>query len=106
MANLKLEAYVSLQRIESFLREEEVPNWATSLQKHDPMAYPDMTGFTHASFAWSQASASRFTLGPLNVAFPHGKLSIVCGATGSGKTALLSSLLGGESASHLQPTRG
>jgi ABC-type siderophore export system fused ATPase/permease subunit len=88
-------AYVSMQRIEKFLAEEEVPSWATSLQKHDPMEHADVIGFNHASFSWSRSSATRFTLGPLNISFPRGKLSLVCGGTSSGKTALLSSLLGG-----------
>jgi ABC-type multidrug transport system fused ATPase/permease subunit len=89
-----LHAYVSMQRIQKFLAEDEVPNWATSLQKHDPAEHAGVTGFTHATFAWDTTSAARFTLGPLNLAFPHGKLSLVCGATSSGKTALLNSLLG------------
>jgi ATPase subunit of ABC transporter with duplicated ATPase domains len=87
-------AYVSMQRIEKFLDEEEVPAWATSLQKHDGLDNADAIRFQHASFSWSSSSGDRFTLGPLDIAFPHGKLSIVCGATAAGKSTLLLSLLG------------
>jgi ABC-type siderophore export system fused ATPase/permease subunit len=86
-----------MQRIERFLHEEEVPAWATTLKKHDIAAHQDMTGFVDAEFSWSRSSAPRFTLGPLNVAFPAGSLTLVSGATSSGKSALLAAMLGGES---------
>jgi ABC-type cobalamin/Fe3+-siderophores transport system ATPase subunit len=38
-----------------------------------------------------------FELGPLDITFPKGKLTLVSGATGSGKSALLAALLGGQS---------
>lgn len=99
-------AYVSMQRIEEFLKENEVPLWACSLERdvgppatesaHDTVD----VGFKAATFEWSSGSASsdapaRFQLGPLDVVFPQGNLSIVSGATGSGKSALLEALLGG-----------
>jgi ABC-type transport system involved in cytochrome bd biosynthesis fused ATPase/permease subunit len=62
----------------------------------------DKIGFSEASFEWQDPSSSTtspsptcFQLGPLDVVFPTGKLSIVRGATGSGKSALLAALLGG-----------
>ncbi|KAJ2914774.1 hypothetical protein MD484_g5631, partial [Candolleomyces efflorescens] len=100
-----LHAYVSMQRIEEFLKENEVPLWACSLERDvgPPATDSDHdtadVGFKAATFEWSSGSTSsdapaRFQLGPLDVVFPQGNLSIVSGATGSGKSALLEALLG------------
>ena len=98
-------AYVSMQRIQDFLKEDEVPDWASTLSTPTPNSshvLDDKVGFSEASFEWQDPSSStdtpspaRFQLGPLNVVFPAGKLTIVSGATGSGKSALLAALLGG-----------
>lgn len=101
-----------MQRIEDFLKEDEVPDWACTLsapvQSHlngngngtGHKANSDSVGFRHASFEWvepspADTSPARFQLGPLEVAFPAGKLSVVSGPTGSGKSAFLAALLGG-----------
>ncbi|RXW24050.1 hypothetical protein EST38_g1810 [Candolleomyces aberdarensis] len=102
-ANIR--AYVSMQRIEEFLKENEVPLWACSLERSVTPPATESThdtadvGFKAAAFEWESGSASsdapaRFQLGPLDVVFPQGKLSIISGATGSGKSALLEALLG------------
>lgn len=94
-----LHAYVSMQRIESFLQEDEVPDWASSFAASSvPKEVVDI-GFKEATFEWytpsSQASGSTpFQLGPLDLLFPKGGLTLVSGATGSGKSALLAALLG------------
>jgi hypothetical protein len=111
-----------MQRIEAFLKEDEVPDWASSLKSKTTKGKPlpptpsqfsqrgrgspgpgkDETrvGFEKGIFTWNMVPRGRqytpFKLGPLNLNFPTGKLSLVSGATGSGKTALLLSLLGGE----------
>jgi ABC-type siderophore export system fused ATPase/permease subunit len=94
-----------MQRIEAFLNEEEVPEWASTLSQDavDPAnkgADNRGIGFVNASFEWKEASSDdiapvRFHLGPLDVVFPQGSLTIVSGATGSGKSGLLVALLGG-----------
>ncbi|PSR70917.1 hypothetical protein PHLCEN_2v13205, partial [Hermanssonia centrifuga] len=93
-----LHAYVSMQRIEEFLSEAEVPDWASSLKSNtSPDISDGKIGFRAASFRWDVApknEPSRFTLGPLNIEFPKGKLTLVIGPTGSGKSALLNALLG------------
>ncbi|TFY64349.1 hypothetical protein EVJ58_g2686 [Rhodofomes roseus] len=94
-----LHAYVSMQRIEKFLAEAEVPEWASSLKMSaNPAAsLQDEVGFEDAVFEWDVSPRdvqSRFRLGPLNVKFPKEKLTLVSGATGSGKSALLAALLG------------
>lgn len=96
-------AYVSMQRIEKFLDEPEVPDWASSLKRdpHPTTSNETEIGFDNATFEWDTApkdGPSRFTLGPLNIKFPPGKLSLVSGPTGSGKSALLVAMLGGMSA--------
>jgi len=96
-----------MQRIEDFLREGEVDNWACSLsapvQEQHRNDGQSKIGFLDALFRWPQvtsfhaAVSSRFELGPLDVSFPPGALSIISGATASGKSALLAALLGGSS---------
>jgi ABC-type siderophore export system fused ATPase/permease subunit len=91
-----------MQRIEAFLREDEVPDWASTLtcDLSNSSQPPESIGFSEAVFEWDgtsdESSPSRFRLGPLDFTFPSGKLTLVSGATGSGKTALLSALLGGD----------
>lgn len=110
-----------MQRIDAFLKEDEVPEWASSLKGKttdgkfipstsaqpprlgprapEPAKSETGIGFEKAIFAWSAIPRGRqhppFKLGPLSLSFPIGKLSLVSGATGSGKTALLLALLGG-----------
>lgn len=96
-------AYVSMQRINAFLQEDEIPAWASTLGRSKREAPREEStvarlGFEDATFQWGSPAKGvpqrRFSLGPLNINFPIGKLSLVTGATGSGKSALLAALLG------------
>ncbi|KAJ3104877.1 hypothetical protein HDU96_008773, partial [Phlyctochytrium bullatum] len=99
---------VSLRRVDAFLRQPE-------LEHKEAADGEEVLGFRDASFAWHvlsdetdgmaaettpllqdspTASATTFTLRNLFVVFPPGGLTVVAGPTGSGKTALLLSLLG------------
>lgn len=96
-----------MQRIEAFLSEDEVADWASTLScdLSNISQTTDGIGFLQAVFEWEEVqkdySPSRFRLGPLDFMFPTGKLTLVSGPTGSGKTALLSALLGGNHFSRL-----
>lgn len=101
-----LSAFVSMRRIETFLAECEVEDWASSLKQKSPdqPATPtsEVVGFRSASFEWSAPDSSGdvdrepFVLKDLTIQFPSGKLSLITGATGSGKSSLLNALLGGK----------
>ena len=88
-----------MRRIESFLNEPEVPDWASTLKASVNPVDQGIIGFVQATFNWensdSNSSASLFSLGPLNITFPRGQLTLISGATGSGKSAVLAALLGG-----------
>ena len=122
-----LQSLVSIGRIDDFLKEEEVPDWVSSLKrKHDMPDGPTKIAFERATLRWNtgaQPEASTngesatnsnstqptegaetsstavsteevFELSNVNVEFPLGKLSVVTGPTGAGKTAMLIGLLG------------
>ncbi|KAF9203873.1 hypothetical protein BGZ49_005929 [Haplosporangium sp. Z 27] len=115
-----LEAKVSIRRIEAFLDEEEISKYSNNTHEstltenlvYSPAIGSQQTraittiGFTNATFKWhTKTSAAMprkqdisnttgvFMLKNLTIKFPVGKLSLVCGATGSGKTSLLMALL-------------
>jgi ABC-type multidrug transport system fused ATPase/permease subunit len=113
-----LHAYVSMQRIEAYLREGEVEDWASSIKRNDAsLPSPNESGgtfevgFEQASFKWHTTTSnttysdsghgndingfkSTFELADLNIDFPIGRLSLITGPTGSGKSSLLAALLG------------
>jgi ABC-type transport system involved in cytochrome bd biosynthesis, ATPase and permease components len=92
-------------RILNFLKEEEVEVWASALKlssEERPFMPETPLAFKAASFEWygtskTEGAPNPFKLGPLDVTFPPGKLTLISGATGSGKSALLIALLGGKS---------
>uniref|UniRef100_A0A060SZS5 ARAD1C02970p n=1 Tax=Blastobotrys adeninivorans TaxID=409370 RepID=A0A060SZS5_BLAAD len=93
-----LQAKVSIDRVEDFIREPETQKYK-QLSEDQPRGPNSPTiGFENASFSWGAVSKSSealdFRLRDLNLSFPAGKLSVVVGPTGSGKTSLLMALLG------------
>ncbi|KAJ4485740.1 P-loop containing nucleoside triphosphate hydrolase protein [Lentinula aciculospora] len=94
-----LHAYVSMQRIEHYLEEEEVPAWVSAFSMSTATESDPKIGFTQAIFGWQITppegpDSDSFQLGPLDFTFPTGKVSLISGATGSGKSAILAALLG------------
>lgn len=102
--SINKQAYVSMQRIERYLEEEEVPEWVSAFSTSTASSRPDSDGtigFSDATFEWqalpkSTPSEEGFQLRNMNFLFPPGKISLVSGQTGSGKSALLAALLGGK----------
>ena len=95
-----VQAYVSLQRIEEFLHEEEVDGHASSFMTVEGEIASDGITLENASFAWNsckgaepavgdEQASHEFRLSGVTVSLPEGKLSVVTGPTASGKTALL-----------------
>jgi ABC-type multidrug transport system fused ATPase/permease subunit len=90
-----LQGFVSLRRIERYLISQEIP----------PAPYSEEGGpivFNSATISWPQSRFTgstpasvvstprkRFVLMDLNLDFPLGELSLICGRLGSGKTLLL-----------------
>ncbi|CAE6522225.1 unnamed protein product [Rhizoctonia solani] len=99
-----LHAYVSMQRIQTFLDEAEVEDWASSIKRPDEAlnteAVSNEIGFQNASFVWhlnpseAQDPAQSFKLTDITLEFPLGRLTLITGATGSGKSSVLAALLG------------
>jgi ABC-type multidrug transport system fused ATPase/permease subunit len=94
------ESKVSVDRIEEYLNEPETEKYTQLVtRKKDENGQP-IIGFTNGTFSWGgkdmkdQASADAFKLMDLDVQFRVGKLNVVVGPTGSGKTSLLMALLG------------
>jgi ABC-type multidrug transport system fused ATPase/permease subunit len=90
------QSLVSLKRIEKYINGAEVSR-VSPLEEQSPTI-----GFQSATVTWPQdrsvasvppsaASTPRqkFVLLDLNLTFPQGELSLICGKLGSGKTLLL-----------------
>ncbi|KAG0148468.1 hypothetical protein CROQUDRAFT_105709 [Cronartium quercuum f. sp. fusiforme G11] len=89
-----LRAYVSVKRIEDFLAEEDVPEWVCGVSEAGATVPAGHINFRdEACFVWS-AHVESFRLGPLSLELPVGKLTLVTGKTGSGKSSFLGAILG------------
>jgi ABC-type transport system involved in cytochrome bd biosynthesis fused ATPase/permease subunit len=98
-----------------------VPDWVCSLKREPDVQTITKIAFEHATFRWNSggpaesgkaepavapissdsedtadavAAPTVFNLADLTVDFPIGKLTVVTGPTGAGKTAVLTALLG------------
>ncbi len=126
-------AMVSVQRLESFLNEQEVEEAISQLSRQrpttqtHPQAYRDeenaetpdhdsntQLAIKNVTFRWhakqstasavvspddreqmtSQTDYSDFRLRDISVDFPAGRLSLIIGPTGSGKSSMLAAILG------------
>ncbi|KAH9174901.1 ATP-binding cassette transporter [Lactarius sanguifluus] len=101
-----LQSFVSLRRIEKYLHAVEVALVPPLGRNPSPIAFQGATvtwprdrarSGTATTSTVSSASSTpktKFMLMDLNIVFPKGELSLVCGKLGSGKTLLLLALLG------------
>lgn len=80
------EALDYLDRLDDFFAQDE-------LDSNQTTAAPDVS-IEKAVVTWHGEGIVRFTLRDLSINFPTGKLSIVTGNTGSGKSLLLAALAG------------
>lgn len=92
-------AYLMRQIVQIFVSIGRVSDFLNDPDEVDPVNTIEDTsqeiGFFNASLTWvSNPSPGDFCLRDLNIVFPRNKLSIVIGPTGSGKSSLISALLG------------
>lgn len=92
MTAIVIQSKVSLDRISDFLAEEETTKYE-QLETQQTASSP-LIGFEKANFSWNSKSDKDFKLRDIDLAFLPGKLNVVIGPTGSGKTSLLLALLG------------
>ncbi|EKD13485.1 uncharacterized protein L3040_008648 [Drepanopeziza brunnea f. sp. 'multigermtubi'] len=94
------ESKVSVDRVEEFLNEEETEKYEQLQHDNLDDEGNQMIGFQNATFSWGGKEAegdeasSAFRLMDMDVKFEIGKLNIIAGPTGCGKTSLLMALLG------------
>lgn len=87
MTSFVIQSKVSLDRVQEFLDESET-------DKYDQLTISrNKIALQNATFTWDK-TAQDFKLKNLNIDFKLGKLNVVIGSTGSGKTSLLMGLLG------------
>jgi ABC-type uncharacterized transport system ATPase subunit len=94
------------------MHEPEVEAWVSALRPEEPTDTLNKVGITNGSFRYQDSTTDKsipiiavdgvpqveeeFELKDVNVEFPEGKLSLITGPTGSGKTSILLALLGGQ----------
>jgi ABC-type multidrug transport system fused ATPase/permease subunit len=85
-------ALTSMERIETYLEKPELERFTTSSLVDQEMNETTI-GFEDASFQYPE-STEGFTLKDLNVKFESGKLHLITGPTGGGKSSIFMALLG------------
>ena len=96
------EAKVSVDRVEQFLNEEETEKYVQLRQTKLRSQRTPKIALDHATLSWNTAGEASikdsamdaFRLIDMDVNFELGRLNVIAGPTGSGKTSLLMALLG------------
>lgn len=90
MLSFVIQSKVSLDRVQEFLNEDDTEKYnQLSVDKNGKQI-----AFKDATITWDKDNKQDFKLRNLNIDFKVGKLNVVIGPTGSGKTSLLMALLG------------
>ncbi|RMZ95784.1 canalicular multispecific organic anion transporter 1 [Brachionus plicatilis] len=84
-----IQTIISLNRIQKFLLLEEIETDQISYRKNDDHAII----FEKANFSWEKSS-NKLILRGINCEIPHQRLVAIVGKVGSGKSSILSSILG------------
>lgn len=97
------ESKVSLDRVDEYLNEEETEKF-TQIRDSNVTGDPPKIAMENATFSWGSSKGrsqgdvandtDAFRLIKMDVDFHTGKLNIIAGSTGSGKTSMLMALLG------------
>ncbi|PWA85966.1 multidrug resistance-associated protein 3 [Artemisia annua] len=83
---------VSLDRIATFLRLDDIDSNAINKAPHG--SSETAIEIINGNFAWDSSVSSNPTLKDINIRVNHGMRVAVCGTVGSGKSSLLSRILG------------
>ena len=83
---------VSLDRIATFLRLDDIDSNAINKAPHG--SSETAIEIINGNFAWDSSVSSNLTLKDINIRVNHGMRVAVCGTVGSGKSSLLSCILG------------
>ena len=88
------ECKVSVDRVEEYLSEPETDKYKQLKgEEYDEDGEP-LIGFKDGTFSWGAKDEEDFKMIDLDVSFKVGKLNVIIGPTGSGKTSMLMALLG------------
>ena len=98
------ESKVSIDRVEKYLDEDETEKYSQLSHTKDT-SQPPKIGLENATLSWGSSdkkdeddetteNSESFRLIDVNLDFKLGKLNVIAGPTGSGKTSLLMALLG------------
>lgn len=94
------ESKVSVDRVEEFLNEDETEKYEQLLQGSNDNNGDPIIGFDKATLTWGGKDVQKadgqtaFRMIDMDIRFVIGRLNVIVGPTGSGKTSLLMALLG------------
>ena len=94
------ESKVSVDRVEEFLNEDETEKYDQLRQHAQDTDGGPLIGFKKATLSWGgqnsqyEDGSTTFRMIDMTIRFQVGRLNIIAGVTGSGKTSLLMALLG------------
>ena len=91
-----LQCFLSAKRLGNYVEGPDVDQYNEG-KAHSDFAKPDQDIHIQGSIAWGKPGVNEdqgFMLGDIDVVFPCGKITLLVGSSGSGKSLMLASLLG------------